>query len=695
MRRPIRARWRAIGRCVLLTLLPLSPCVPARALAQEALVLSGGGSRGLAHAGVFLGLEELGYDPDMVVGTSMGAVVGALYAAGYDPEEIRDRIADIGWSDMFLPTPAVVGPSRTLHYPVLSLDLDLGPLRFSRGLLGQWRINRALGRLLFDANARSRGDFDRLARRYRAVAADLKTGDAVVLDSGDLARAARASMAVPGFFAPVEWDGRTLIDGGVADNLPTSVARELGAARIIAVDVSRPPPEIHSRAPFAVLGRALDLMQENTQGDTIPPDALVLPLIDPSFSGATFPDDPGPLIETGLEATRRDMEEAPPPGGPGERRMPAAPDSFGRLDVDAPDPALAALARRAFAGVMERPYDADAVLRAVDRLYTTGLFEAIWPSVVDGQDRSAPTLHVLLEAPPRLSLSGGVGYGSDRGGRGWVALDRHASLAGRPTTFTAAASTTGLERWGALSARLYMISRPALAWSLGAHARERSVRTFLDDVRETKETLRLGGWLALEFPHLLGDRVLTAALRAESIDVEDGPSGHAVGPMVRFAAVNPEVVVVGVPFVAEAEHRMGSLSYSRLALSGAHSVRLGPLHAAGLLDLRMVAGRAPEDIHPALGDDHRVPGLRWGELRGRTRAVAGLDVAHPVRSGFATLQLRSGTTTPRADRWHTSRWTTGARIGVFWSSPIGLIDAGWGLATRGDGRFDVNLGRRF
>lgn len=679
--------------CALLCVLPLVAFGPARA--QEALVLSGGGSRGLAHAGVFLGLEELGYDPDMVVGTSMGAVLGALYAAGYDPEEIRERIAAVGWSDMFLPTPAVRGPGRALHYPVLTLDLDLGPLRFSRGLLGQWRINRALARLLFDANARSRGDFDRLARRYRAVAADLETGDAVVLDRGDLARAARASMAVPGFFAPVEWHGHTLVDGGIADNLPSSVARELGARRVIAADVSRPPPEIHSRAPLAVVGRALDLMQENAQRDTIPPDALVLPLLDPSFSGATFPDDPEPLIEIGLEATRRDLEAAPPAAGRGERPLPTAPDSFGRLEVDAPNAALGALARRAFAGVVDGPYEPDAVLRALDRLYTTGLFEAIWPSVVDEPAHSAPTLRVLLQSPARLSLAGGAGYGSDRGGRGWLALDRHTQLAGQPTTFTAAASTNGLERWGALSARLYMISRPALAWSLGAHVQERSVRTFLDDVRETKETLRLGGWLSLDFPHLLQDRVLTMALRAESIDVEDGPTGYAVGPMVQLAAVNPEVVVVGVPFVAEAEHRVGSLSYSRVALSGAHSIRLGPAHAAGLLDLRIVADRAPEDVWPALGDDHLVPGLRWGELRGRTRAVAGVDGAYPVRSGFVTLQLRTGTTSSRAGRWHTAHWTTGVRIGAFWPSPIGPIDAGWGLATRGDGRFDLSLGRRF
>lgn len=84
-----------------------------RGVAQEALALSGGGSRGLAHAGVFLGLAELGYEPDVVVGNSAGAVVGALYAAGYDPSEIRKRILAEAWDELFVPTPWSSGPIGT------------------------------------------------------------------------------------------------------------------------------------------------------------------------------------------------------------------------------------------------------------------------------------------------------------------------------------------------------------------------------------------------------------------------------------------------------------------------------------------------------------------------------------------------------------------------------------------------------
>jgi NTE family protein len=274
-------RWRAGA-----VLLAIGSLLCARGVvAQDALVLSGGGARGLAHVGALTHLSSLHYDPDLVVGTSMGAVVGALYAAGYDPEELQRRVIAVRWSEMFLPTPMVVGPNRALRFPAVSFDLDASRRRVSRGLFGQWRVNRELVRLLFDANARSRGDFNQLPRRFRALATDLQTGREVVLDSGDLARAVRASMAYPGFFPPVVWGERVLVDGGIANNLPSLGARRLGAARIVGVDVNMPPAEMGSTAPLAVLNRSISLMQQNMQRDTAPLDGLIRPLHSTDSSG--------------------------------------------------------------------------------------------------------------------------------------------------------------------------------------------------------------------------------------------------------------------------------------------------------------------------------------------------------------------------------------------------------------------------
>lgn len=676
--------------------LAIAAALPCTAAAQEALVLSGGGSRGLVHVGVFEALAELGYDPDIVVGTSMGAAAGALYAAGYAPEEIRERILAIDWSELFTPTPVVIGPARSVRYPMINFDLDVEELRVARGFIPQWRINRALGHLLFDANARARGDFDRLARRYRAVAADLKTGDVVVLDRGDLARAARASMAVPGVFAPVVWGDRILVDGGIVNNLPTSVAREMGARRVIAVDVGRPPEEIHSHTPLAVLNRALDLIQENTQRDPLPPDALILPELEPGF-GARFPADPTTLFDRGRRGTLAELPPRATVGDRGGRPLPVPPDSIHELIIEAPDSALAALARRIFAGIAPGAYDPVAVLEATDQLYTTGLFEAIWPRMVEHPDtgRTAPVLLVRLDAPPRMALAAAAGFENDRGARVWASIDRYSRAGRLPAAFTASVSSNGIERFAAVSARLYPLSRPAIAWTVGSHLTERDVRAFDADAASNLDVLRVGGWGGLELPHILRDRVATAVVRGDWIHEEGGRSGVSVGPLLRFTSLNPDILVVGVPLLLEAESRWGAISYSRLALRGSRAFELGRLRTAPLADVRLTSSSVTADLLPALGDEHAVPGLQWGEVRGRTRAVVGADLAYPVRTAFARLRLRSGTAAEALEDWRSGDWITGAQLGMVWQNPIATVEWGLGFNSRGDRRFDLSLGRYF
>src|SRR5690606_2534059 len=159
------------------------------------------GARGLSHAGAIQALEELGYRPELVVGASMGAIVGALYAAGYSVEQIRDTIAQENWLERFAPEPMLVGPQRDPRLPLFDFGISSG--RFFDGFLASTGINQRLIELLFDAGVRARNDYDDLPIRYRAVTADMSTGAEFVIGAGDLPRAVRASMAVPGVFAPV------------------------------------------------------------------------------------------------------------------------------------------------------------------------------------------------------------------------------------------------------------------------------------------------------------------------------------------------------------------------------------------------------------------------------------------------------------------------------------------------------------
>ena len=207
-------------------------------------MLGGGGARGAAHIGVLKVLEAEHIPVDYVVGTSMGAIIGGLYAEGMSPEEIEARIQAINWREIFNDKP----PRQILAFRRKEDDLhdlvqlDIGfkdrHLIFPRGLLAGQNLSLLLRRLTLPAIHIH--DFNRLNIPFRAVAADIETGRPVVLAAGDLSTAMRASMAVPGVFAPVPWGGRLLVDGGIARNLPIDVARALGADAVIVVDVGTP-----------------------------------------------------------------------------------------------------------------------------------------------------------------------------------------------------------------------------------------------------------------------------------------------------------------------------------------------------------------------------------------------------------------------------------------------------------------------
>ena len=215
---------------------------PSAGRPKIGLALSGGGAKGIAQIGVLKVLEELRVPVDYVAGTSMGAVVGGLYATGMTPGEIEEAIKSIDWDDLLEDKP----PRRDRSFRRKSddlrylADLELG---FSRGKLlwpGGLKTGQKLMVALQSLTLKAAGvhDFDRLPIPFRCVAADISNGDMVVLGEGDLSYAIRASMAIPGVFSPVELDGRLLVDGGVVNNVPVDVVKAMGADVVIAIDIS-------------------------------------------------------------------------------------------------------------------------------------------------------------------------------------------------------------------------------------------------------------------------------------------------------------------------------------------------------------------------------------------------------------------------------------------------------------------------
>ncbi|MFZ9872020.1 MAG: patatin-like phospholipase family protein [Steroidobacteraceae bacterium] len=225
-------------------LLLASSVAAAQSAPRVGLVLSGGGARGAAHVGVLKVLEEQRIPIHAIAGTSMGAVVGGLYASGLSAGEITALIESDEWRAAFTePAPrdrlSFRRKSEDQNFLVkFPLGIKSGSFRLPKGLVSGQRVSQALRRVTFPVAGRAQ--FDQLPIPFRAVATDLETGDAVVLGSGDLVDAMRASLAAPGVFAPVEIDGRLLVDGGLANNLPVDVAQAMGVDVLIVVDVGFP-----------------------------------------------------------------------------------------------------------------------------------------------------------------------------------------------------------------------------------------------------------------------------------------------------------------------------------------------------------------------------------------------------------------------------------------------------------------------
>lgn len=276
--------------------------VPAAAEAVAAdrprigLVLGGGGARGGAHIGVLQVLEDLRIPVDCIAGTSMGALVGATYAAGADAGEITELVSGIDWSATLgtAGQRAQLPMQRKLAGITYSNNLQFmvsrGRLRPDPGLLATQNVEQLL-RLLI-ADARAIDDFDALPIPFRAVATDLVAGEVVVLDSGDLSVAMRASMAVPGAFAPVTRGEQVLADGGLLRNLPVGVARGLCADVVIAVLLEQPAGDPAALGSLlALAGASLDAMiraNELAQLETLGEADIVIRVLTGDIGPAQF-----------------------------------------------------------------------------------------------------------------------------------------------------------------------------------------------------------------------------------------------------------------------------------------------------------------------------------------------------------------------------------------------------------------------
>jgi NTE family protein len=274
----------SMGRLLALILavcLALSAQTPAPNRPKIGVALSGGSAYGLAHIGVLKWLEEHRIPVDYIAGTSMGSLVGGLYATGHTPAEIEAFVENIDWNQALSPT----APFRQMSYrrkedsreypSTVEFGLKRG-IQLPPGLSAGHGVGLIISR--FTAPYGELSSFDTLPTPFRCVATDLRKGEEVVFDQGPLFDALRSSMSLPALFAPHKIRGMTLVDGGLLNNIPVDVVRKMGADIVIAVVLDKPPEESKSISILGVAGRSISIMISANERRSIGlADLIVMP----------------------------------------------------------------------------------------------------------------------------------------------------------------------------------------------------------------------------------------------------------------------------------------------------------------------------------------------------------------------------------------------------------------------------------
>jgi predicted acylesterase/phospholipase RssA len=703
------------------------PVVTATQARPLALVLSGGGARGLAHIGVLRVLDSLGVQPEMVVGTSMGALVGSLYAGGLTGRQLDSLARGLPFQTLFrryapttlLTTGDFSSPVTTLA-PAFVLGIRGGAVRLQSPVAREPQINALFSQLLLRANLTAGGDFDRLPHRFRAVATDVQKRSAVVLGDGDLAQAVRASIAIPVVFAPVYRDGRLLVDGGLTANEPIGIARQLGAVRVLSVDVGTSTDTISTPTTASMLAYLIDELFTQPPEPLGSNDLRIHPDVRRfgplEFSNAVV----GSLIDVGYRAAADAL-----------RGCPASPVM--------PRPSKSAASEAEAAFIADR----------LARLAEEGVYETVWlrprrldtvaPAgvVADARFSTLAFAPIATLAPQRLAL-GGLSYDGHDGARAWLAASSLSAASGRITVGGAVSvsewrqrllfTATGVRRhplplksdsgvagapeqvalpdprserspWSTLVRNLL---RPEVSLT-GSHE---IVRIYNDRGRESDRpssrdlfvvTGVIGtpsaGWRLALGPVAHVWSTHSVALPADS-------AKHAFGGLLRAARLfalpssGPDLSVVP----AVAGEALWTDRYRRFDLHADIHVDAGPM----LLRPRAGAGWGeglPLAALFPLGGPQGFPGLRIGERRGDQFAFASLALLRRIRGPlYARVEVGRGRTVI-AHPEHAEvlaaagrGWVTGGEVALTTDTPLGPFVIGYGIATTDRPVFKIRLG---
>ena len=408
---------RSVAALLLLLVVPVASAQEPRE--GFALVLGGGGAKGLAHIGVVRALEELGLTPSLVVGTSMGAIVGSLVATGHDADAMQALITDRNWQQTLFdqgsrPIP-IQGGWSSLPRSQLRLHLDTWPPTLPTGASHGHTVEALIGRQTADACFAAGNDLDALPVPFRCVSTDLLRGVPVVFERGSLPRMVRASGGLPLVFHPTLYRGLYLVDGGFVENLPLRVARELGYERALVVDVTGAwiTPDAAPTDLFGLLRRSTQLAQlAENRIDPGPGDVVLR--VDVGGYGAMSFWSASDIVELGYEqamAIRDELVALGEAAAPASMRAPPSGIEIGpvlvaRVEVRGNERLSAWSIRKRMDLAAGDRVDLEEIHTRARDLSRQSIFESVWVEIVPTVEGTAHVIvHVVERDRPELEFA--------------------------------------------------------------------------------------------------------------------------------------------------------------------------------------------------------------------------------------------------------------------------------------------------
>jgi len=675
-------------RCLLFVVVSVPP-VQAQQCPEGplALVLSGGGAKGFAHIGVLQVLDSLGVRPDLVVGTSIGAMVGALYASGLSARQIDSLTRSFPPFDS---RPVIA--SRAPHEwgslpPTFLWEQGTGGFVLATGGVRELQINALLNRVLLRANLLARGDFDRLPIPFRAVATNLRNREAVVLRGGDLAQAVRASLAVPLVFSPERIGADLYTDGGISANVPIGAARAAGARRVIVVDLKESTlgDSVILVSPEAVAGRLAGFLFAQPLDSLGPDDVYVQPdvrgVANLRFDAATH----DRMLINGRLAADSSLRRASclPRSA---RAVPAAlPTQLAGWTVGNGTTRDAITMGRVLGLRRDHSLRVDGLEAQLSELPHVEALRELWLGPV-GTGDSIRFQASIVPAPPRVA-GVGLAYDHDLGGRLWAGVLDRVLLPGIETSGVLTLGRFRSDLTGVLLTHVG-IRRMSLMPFIVGQLRSEDIRLFSSDGHSfLQPTVRQAtGQAGVEWARIGAWRLRGAAA---VITWESDGETHSTGGLLLSARTEP-----GGQAWAKGE----------ASITGAYRLALaegGVLFQAGRLSLqpgaRLAIGRRlPLQATFEFGGDEGLPGLVIGEFRGDREVVLRFESSYLVRGPLAVrLQLAAGRSATGGSLLASTGWLGGARAGFGAETPLGPVTFEYGLATNGRSAAFVRVGRWF